>query len=296
MKEFSAFQISPLSRKARIEDEVNNLYKHEFRELVRGFCGALFVALPLLYTMEMWTRARTIPPLVMVTLLVLAYIAGLGFVAFSGFKCDPERRNLYLDSAVSLLIGLVASFVTLFLTARITLTTPINIILSMCALMAIPTSIGASLAINQLGKRGSGTDGNPIVSRWNEDLKIIVATALGGILFAFNIVPTLEPKIMLAGVTPEHALAIVVFSLIVSYAFVYTAQFHTGEEDDHSGVLEGKILATAIAYIVSLITSAGLLWAFGYLNSGTPPEMWVIWVVIVGYSTTIGGAAGRVIL
>ncbi|MGB3456429.1 MAG: DUF2391 family protein [Litorimonas sp.] len=290
--------ISPLDRRVEIEEQTAPLYQHELRELLRGFAGALFVALPLLYTMEMWERARNIEEPALIIILLTAFVINMGYVSFSGFKSGRARTHLFWDAVIAMGLGLLGSYITLCITARITLDTPLTVQVCLLALMVVPTSFGASLAINQLGKRGSGSAGEEeaiAVKLLGEDGEKITATALGGTLFAFNIVPTIEPKEMLAEIGPQHGLAILVFSMILSYGIEYTARFHQ-KKDNSQGVLAGKLLSTAFCYLVSLVVAALLLWAFGYLNFNTPMEMALLWVIIVGYATTLGGTAGRLVL
>ncbi|MGB6229399.1 MAG: DUF2391 family protein [Litorimonas sp.] len=289
---------SPLRLRVEIEDQAAPLYKHELRELLRGFAGALFVALPLLYTQEMWERARNIEEPALIVIMVAAFAINMGYISYSGFKSGRARTHIFWDALTSMGLGLLASLVTLYITARIVPDTPLTVIVCLLALMVVPTSFGASLAINQLGKRGSGGSGDEesVATRLlGEDGEKITATTLGGILFAFNIVPTIEPKVMLAEIGPHHGLAILAFSILLSYGIEFTARFHQ-KKDNSQGVLAEKWLSTLFCYLVSLVVAALLLWAFGYLNLGTPLEMSILWIIIVGYATTLGGTAGRLVL
>jgi putative integral membrane protein (TIGR02587 family) len=285
-------RMSPLGLQVEIEDHEAALYKHEFRELLRGFAGALFVALPLLYTQEMWERARNIDERVLLLILGGSFVISLGYISYSGFKSGRARVHLQWDAMVAIGLGLLASFITLCITARIT-----TAVACLLALMSVPTGFGAALAINQLGKRGTAIDATEsiAVKHLSEDMEKVTATTLGGVLFAFNIVPTIEPKVMLAEIGPKHGLAIVAFSLLISYGIEYTARFQA-DKNQRKGVLGEKWLSTLFCYLVSLIVAAILLWAFGYLHLGTPPGMAMLWVIIVGYATTLGGTAGRLIL
>lgn len=290
--------VSPLGLPVEIEDRTDALYKHELRELLRGFAGALFVALPLLYTQEMWERARNIEEPVLIVIVLAAFVINMGYISYSGFKSGRDRTHIAWDALVSMGLGLVASLITLYITARILSDTPLTIIICLLALMVVPTSFGASLAINQLGKRGSGGSGDEesvATKLLGEDGEKITATALGGTLFAFNIVPTIEPKVMLAEIGPKHGLAILAFSIALSYGIEFTARFHQ-KKDNSKGVLAEKWLSTLFCYLVSLVAAALLLWAFGYLSLDTPMEMAILWIIIVGYATTLGGTAGRLVL
>ena len=282
-----------------IEDFTAPLWQHELRELFRGFAGALFVALPLLYTQEMWERAREIAPFVLIVIIALAYLLNVGYTAYSGFKVARSRSALLWDAAVAMGIGAVASLITLLITARITFDTPLSVSVSLVTLMMVPTGFGAALAINQLGKRES-TGGkereSPAVAHLNEDMQKITATLLGATLFSFNVMPTIEPKLMLVELGTWHALAVLAFSLLLSYGIEYTSRFHKEDTNEDCGVLAPAWLTTVVAYLAALGMSAILLWMFGYINLGTPPEMWVPWIIVVGYAATLGGTAGRLIL
>ena len=295
---FGDFGVSPLGLKVEIEDYKSTLVRHELREMLRGLAGALFVALPLLYTQEMWERARSISPEVLIAILVLAYALNVGYCAYSGYKVARSRSYIIWDAFVAIGIGMTASIITLFLTARVNVNTPLEVVLNLVALMAVPTSFGASLAINQLGKReyNDRKTESPAAAHLSEDGLKVTGTVLGGTLFAFNIMPTIEPKVMMVEIGPLHALGIVVFSLMISYGIEFMARFHDGATDQAQGVLAEAWLTTLFCYLVSLIASAVLLWMFGYLGTTTPPEMWVMWVVIVGYAATLGGTAGRLVL
>ena len=295
---YGPMQVSPLHLCVDVEDYRTQLWKHEMREYLRGFAGALFVALALLYTQEMWERAREIGPATMLAILAIAYVLNMGYISYSGFKVSRARTYVLWDAAIAMGLGMLASVITLVITARIDLGTPPEVILKLVALLTVPTSFGAALAVNQLGKReyNDRTEDDPAEFFFNEDLKKVTGTVLGGSLFAFNIMPTIEPKVMLLEVEPTHTLAILVFSLIISYGIEFMARFHNEKDNQRQGVLAERWLTTLFCYLVSLATSAVLLWMFGYLNPNTPPEMALPWVVIVGYAATLGGTAGRLIL
>ena len=289
--------VSPANLRVVIEDHKAALYKHELRELLRGFAGALFVALPLLYTMEMWERARNIDEGVLLAILGASYLICVGYCSYSGFKSGRARVNIWWDGLVAMGLGLVASYITLCITARITADTPLTVQVCLLALMSVPTGFGAALAINQLGQRGEAIDSTEsvAVAALPEDLEKVTATILGGVLFAFNIVPTIEPKVMIMELGPKHALAVLGFSLLLSYGIEFTARFQA-ETNNAKGVLAEAWLSTLFCYLVSLTCAAALLWAFGYLSTQTPPQMAILWIIVVGYATTLGGTAGRLIL
>lgn len=291
MPRFFDFAVSPLDTRIEIEGEVTELWRVEGRDLARGFCGALFLALPLLYTLEMWERSRVIPSWDLAIIVVLTYFANVGYNKFSGFKPQERRKSPWLDACVAMGLGLVASWVTVVLIGRHTFATPSEIGVKLLLLEMVPASFGASLAINQLGARKEG--GKKSVGM-SPDLRKVVGSLLGAAMFAFNVAPTIEPQVITFTASWWHTLGLVLFSLFVSYVMVFLACFV--QRDDEGGVLRARSTETAVAYLISLAVSASLLWMFGYLDTGTPLPVAVPWVVTLGYATTLGGSAGRLIL
>lgn len=287
---------SPLDTEIEGEGErCEKLWVCEARDIARGFCGALFLALPLLYTVEMWERVRVMPAWDLALVVLGTYLVNVGFAVFNGFKADLARRAAWLDALTAMGIGLVASAITLLLIGRYSFNTPPNIMVNLLLLEMVPASFGASLAINQLGARTKKKSGPSLQDHYSSDFKKILATFLGATMFAFNIAPTVEPKRITYGLTWWHTLALVAFSLVVSYLMVFFARF-VNRDSGEGGILGPRWSETVIAYVVSLAVSALLLWMFGYLTSNTPPTVAVAWIVTMGYTTTLGGAAGRLVL
>lgn len=275
--------------------EPGKLYMVELRDIARGFCGALFLALPLLYTEEMWERARVMPNWDLALFVAFAYLGNVGFALFNGFKSDLKRKAAWFDALTSMGIGLVASSVSLLLIGRYTFGTPTDLVVKLLLLETIPSSFGASLAINQLGARGQKGDGPTMERAYSADFTKIIGTILGALMFSFNIAPTIEPKIITYTISWWHTLAIILFSLFVSYLMVFFAGFIT-QDDEEGGVLQSRWVETIVAYLVSLIISGLLLWAFGYLTWNTSLNIAIPWLATMGYATTLGGSAGRLVL
>lgn len=285
-------ELTPVS--AMVENgagEHERLWKVELRDLARAFCGGLVVALPLLYTMEMWERAMFMSGRELLPCLAAAYLINVGALHFSGFRSPANRRRPWIDALTALGVGALAATVTLLLIGRLNYEVPLNVMVKLVALELVPVSLGASLALSQLGvKRDEEHDwGSP-------DGRIAVATIVGAVLFAFNVAPTIEPKLILLTTSSLHVLAIAAFSLFVSWLMVDFARFSGGRDDLDGSLLPDRLTAACFSYILSLGVSAGLLWMFGYIDSSTALTTAVPWTVILGYATTIGGAAGKLIL
>ncbi len=283
---------SPLRTVVTSEDSRTKLWRKELRDLARGLSGALVVALPLLYTLEMWAIARTIQPWVLLVFLLLAYFANAGYAAYAGYKPECSRQTPWFDALVAMGIGFVASLVTLLLVARYSFGSGVESILDIAILETIPTSFGAALAINQLGTRGESRKRR--ADSFPADARKILATVLGALLFSFNIAPTIEPKVIALETNWWHVVTLAVFSLAVSAMLVGFAEFI--DRDASQGLLSGIWTETAVSYLIALAVSLFLLWVFGYVKPETPFPFMVKWSVVMGYVTSLGGSAGRVLL
>ncbi|HEX8682707.1 MAG TPA: DUF2391 family protein [Ardenticatenaceae bacterium] len=288
------FHYSPLGTIVVAEGEEVPLWLKELRDLARGFCGALFVALPLLYTEEMWNIARFIPTWVLLIALTLAYLANVGYTMFEGFKPEKERHAAWSSAVISLGLGALGSLITLLVIGQLRPSMPPGLLTRLILLETIPTSFGASLAINQLGARKVRGQGDQPADDFPRDVRKVLATALGAVLFSFNIAPTFETRFITITITWWHTLGLIGFSLFISYLMVSFADFI--ERDKHEGILGPVWMETLVAYLFALVISAMLLFIFGYLTTDTPLSLMIKWVVTLGYVTTLGGSAGRLIL
>lgn len=292
----SFFNLSPLTlpTKRKDSDEEVPLYWIEIEDLIRAFCGALFLALPLHFTMEMWNRARVISPLMLIFVVVLCYFINVGFVFYSGYKGKTSRQQPWLDAFTSMGVGAAASSITLLLIDQLSFQMSPEIIVSCIVLEMVPTSFGASLAKSQLGA-GNNEEEEDLTKSWSRDKTKILASLLGATMFAFNVAATQEPIMISTSINEYQLIGIVVFSLFVSYLMVFMTGY-VDDNEDASGIMGPKWAETVICYTISLIVSAVLLILFGYLTPATPLATGLPWVVVLGYATSLGGSAGRLVI
>lgn len=277
------------------EETRQPLWLKELRDLARGLCGALVVALPLLYTQEMWDRVRFLPAWMLLFALLLTYVANVGYILFEGYKAEPERHRVWLDALTTLGIGALSSAITLALINRYDASMPFSLTAKLILFESIPTSFGASLAINQLGVRTRRTARpRQPADDFSPDHRKLAATLLGALLFSYNIAPTAEPFLISISLSGWHLLALVLFSIFVSYLMVFFADFV--EKEQKEGFLGPVWAETIVSYLASLLISALLLWIFGYLDPDTPSRLALAHIITLGYATTLGGSAGRLIL
>ena len=265
----------------------------ERRDLARGMSGALFVSLPLLFTMEMWQIARTIPDSVLLLFLLTSYVFNRYFIGFAGFrKIEAFRHSPWWDAVVVMGIGFVASAVTLYVAGIITPDLTFSVTIKTIALETIPTSMGAAVAINQMG---AAEDSNQDRTGLSKDGVVVVGTLLGGFLFAFNVAPTIEPKVIVLQQDWLWTFMTFLLSLGVSYMIVTVACFDDRDFADRKYITSAW-LETLLSYLLAFIISLLLLWVFGYSTPLDPIEVWLPLTIVLAYATTLGGAAGKIVL
>jgi putative integral membrane protein (TIGR02587 family) len=265
--------------------------------VLRAFAGALLGALPLLYTMEMWSYGRTFTD----GWILALYVPTIGIVLlcllFGGFRLGVSG-HLGLDLLITLGIGIFASVVTLLVVGQIAPGfVPLSAAVRMVAIEAIPCAIGAALAVTQLRPRQRHENHmDRRMRRLSEDAQKVLATIVGGVFFAFNIAPTEEVWLMTIEAEPYHFPLIVLFSVAVSYGIVFLADFAERPEGFDQGALGTPLAETFVSYLISLVISLGFLYAFRHVSLSTPAHAQVEAAVMLGYVTTIGGSAGRVLI
>ncbi len=283
---------TPLSEEMCDKGDIVPAWKLEIRDIARALSGALFVSLPLLYTMEMWQHARWLSDWHVLGMLVASYLIILGMLSFSGFRQINWPANHFWDALIAMGLGALASAVTLFVAGVITAGMSTHILVKAIALETVVTGIGAAVAKNQLG----GGDGGSGESKMSPGTIMILGSILGGVLFAFNIAPTMETKIVTLQQNWWLILATMLLSIFVSWMIVEVADFSNEGKDDDPGFIDNAFTAAIISYAISLVIAYALLFGFDFISFSDPLSIWVPQVVTVAYATAIGGAAGRLVL
>lgn len=286
--------ITPLTALIGEGDDRSPAWRLDMRDVARGLAGALFVSLPLLFTMEMWEIARTMPTGVLIALLFLSLVINRLFLLFAGFRHKNWVSGTdWWDVLVALGIGALASAITMFVTGVVDIAANPVLAVRTIALETVATSMGAVVAINQLGSGDSGKQSH--VLKRSSDLTVVLGSVLGGFLFTFNVAPTQETKFMATGMAWWQVCTISLLSLAISYLVVHIAQF---EERDLSKrkVIDSPWLEAAVSYCIALVLSALLTWLFGYGDPTDAVSVWLPQVIVLAYATSLGGAAGRLVL
>jgi len=285
-----------------------NQWLNEFDDIVRGVSGGFLFGIPLLYTMEVWWIGSYSEPPRLTVALVGTFVIVFLLNRTAGFRKteDIHPIDAAIDSVEAIAIGLFCSTSVLVLLQEITSDTPLGEALGKLIFESVPFTIGVAVASQFL----SGTPGESQIQRPNDGypgkgkhhrkdglnatLADIGATLIGAVFIAFNIAPTDEVAMLSAAISPPWLIAIIVASLLISYAIVFEAGFANEEKrQQQRGIFQRPLSETVASYLVSLVAAWFMLWFFQQLSFEDPWSLWLSYTLILGLPAAIGGAAGR---
>lgn len=260
--------------------------------LGRGVAGALFLALPMLMTMEMWylgfymARSRLLVLLLLNIPLLVLLARRIGFEETFTW---PEAAR---DATIAYAIGIVTSGVVLAALGLLKNDMPAAELVGKVALQSVPASIGAMLGRSQLGK-GTGNDDGRRETPYYGELSMMAA---GALFLSLNIAPTDEMLVLAYKMTAWHALVVVFLSIALMHGFVYAVSFQGGHElSPQTPWWHAFIRFTLPGYVLSLAISVLALWTFERLDGTSSIEI-ALSVIVLAFPASLGAAAARLIL
>lgn len=264
--------------------------------VARAFGGAVFFALPLLMTMEMWwlgfymDRFR----LALFIFLMLPLLVALDY--YSGFQKTSSWLQDVVDGLVGYGVGFVASGVILFLLGVVDLSTMPREAIGKIAIQAVPASFGAVLARSQLTSDAAGERDREPIEGIRGYMTELLFMMTGAVFLAFNIAPTEEMVMIAARMTPWHAVGLAAASLAMMDAFVYAVEFRGSPSAPEDTPWWSIFLRfTTVGYAIALGVSAYVLWTFGRFE-GEAVMNNLHMVVVLGFPASLGASAARLIL
>lgn len=273
----------------------------ELDDFAHGAAGGFLFGIPLLYTMEFWFIGPRISMLHALILLVLSIGISLVFVSTIGFReNDPPGWSEILAETVDAIgISIVVTVVTLFMLGKVDFTTPRDMALGRIAIELLPVSLGVAIA-NHILPRQEDRQGNEEDRQAGKSMRVsatvrdVVASAGGALLLSLNIAPTDEVAVLAAELNELQLIALMLFSLLVTYVIVFQAGFRNQRaRRESSGPLQHPLTETIVAYLVALIVSAATLWIVGALTPATAFGTILSMTVVLAFPGALGAAAGR---
>ncbi|MFZ5719817.1 MAG: TIGR02587 family membrane protein [Pseudomonadota bacterium] len=258
------------------------------RGLARAAAGALIFGLPLLMTMEMWAFGAHLGRLRLALFLVVIGAAVFGLSRFAGFRDATRLADDALDALAALLVAFLVSAAALTLFGVLSLQHSLREAVGLVAIQAAPASIGAILANKQLRAKQKGAQPEDRAGYLGQ----LFLMAAGALFFAFNVAPTEEMILIGFKMTPWHAVALIVVSVVALHALVFTVGF-AGQER-HEGQVGAFLHFTLAGYGLALLVSLYILWTFGRLDGGFSDA--VRSVVVLGFPAAIGAAVARLVV
>ena len=277
-------------------------WQRELDDFVRAFCGAFLFGMPLLFTMEMWWLGTFIGPWKLLALLALAFAANLGLARSADFRDEPPRtRGRDVEQAIeAVAVGALASTVVLLVLNRIAPDDPLHVAVGRIVVQTVPLSIGASVAhvvfAPGKGREDDARQRRPI-GPWQATIRDLGATAAGAIFVGSSIAPTEEVFMLAAQLTYLHQLALIGFSLVLTYAIVFESGFDPARNRPReAGIFQSPLPETVLAYVVSLLVASAAIFLYNRAELADPAPYIVAQVLVLGLPTSIGGAAGRLVI
>ena len=290
-------------------------WRREFHDLIRGLSGGFLFGIPLLYTMEVWWLGTHTEPWRLLVLLLLAFAVNWMLSTFAGFHEEVRPAGAVTEALEAMAIGIVAAGITLFMLGEVRLNMPLDTIVGKITLESVPFSLGVSIASGLLrgskadpkegnGERGEAAGSTPAPDQGGDGrrekpaihgtLLDAGATVAGALFIAFSIAPTEEVPMLSAQRSPLWLIALIGFSLLVSYGITFEAGFANQEgRRQQEGIFQRPLGETVFSYLLSLTVAAILLWVFKQLEFTDPWNVWLERSIVLGVPATIGGSAGR---
>lgn len=269
-----------------------------FVGLARAYGGAVFFALPLLMTMEMWWFGFYLSRFHLTLFMLVIVPVLIVLDHFSGFEETDSWAEDVVDGLVAFGVGLTASAFLLWLFGVVGPGMELREIVGKIAVESVPASFGAVLANSQLA--GDSDDGPGERKKRRRERAgyggQVFFMAVGALFLAFNVAPTEEMVLIAYKMSMGKALALAAVSLLMMHAFVYAVQFR-GMPDAPPGTPGWSLFLrfTVVGYAVALAISAYVLWTFGRFEDHAF-GMYAIMVVVLGFPAALGAAAARLIL
>ena len=268
------------------------------KDYARGITGGLLFSLPLLYTMEVWWSGMNAQPLHLLILIGVTFIVLLGYNRYAGMHPDTGLKEIIMDSFEEMGLGLVISFLVLLLLNRINFEMHYTEITSKVIIEAMFVAIGVSVGRAQLGSENKDDHNNkePDNNNGNNNkAAFALLSVCGCIIVAGNVAPTEEIILIAFEANPSHILFIILLSVLIGAVILFFSDFRKSKKIKTGNVVYTITFDTTLAYLISLATSAFILWFFGRFE-GNEWQINLFQVIVLGLPAMLGASAGRLLV
>lgn len=258
--------------------------------LGRAFAGAVIFGLPLLMTMEMWSLGHALSPMMLLQFSIANMVMLFGLSKVAGFEESHHNLDDLLDALAAYGVGAIVSMAGLVLIGVIEPGNSVAEAAGKIAIQAVPASFGA-----MIGARIMGNDEVEQGEQWRETYSgQLFLFAAGALFLSFTIAPTEEVLLISFQMTPWHALATVLLSILLLHLILHVAGFRGQEERTSAG--EATIFRQTLpGYGIAVIMSAYVLWTFGSTDGLDWPHL-VMAVAVLALPAALGAAIARLVV
>jgi putative integral membrane protein (TIGR02587 family) len=215
-----------------------------------------------------------------------------------------------IDSIEEMGLGFIVGTVVLLVLGRITPEMPWSEIVGKIVLEAMVVAIGVSVGTAQLGDAANqgadSSDGEQSsqatdqgsVGAEQESRQVggqLVIACCGAMLFAANIAPTEEVRVIAAEISSWNLLALECLSLAICALILYYAEFRSARRFVPTNEAPAVLVGTVVTYAVALVTSGLMLWFYGVFDELNPVTS-LSQTVVLAFPAALGASAGRLLL
>jgi putative integral membrane protein (TIGR02587 family) len=263
--------------------------------LARAFAGAILFGLPLLMTMEMWSLGLYTHPARLLLFMVLNFVVLVILSRFGGFERTSTLVEDVLDALAAYGVGILGSAAVLAVFGVLKPGMPVDEMAGMIAIQSVPASFGAMIARKQLSAGETDMDAEHEARSAGYAGQLFLMMA-GALFLAFNVAPTEEMVLIGFKMTPWHSLALIVASLALLHALVFSIGFAGQEQAPEGYGFDRRFLIyTVPGYAIALLISFYTLWTFGRADGGDIGAI-AATVVVLGFPAAIGAAVARLVV
>jgi putative integral membrane protein (TIGR02587 family) len=261
------------------------------RDAGRAAGGALIFSIPMLMTVEMWQLGFYMDRLRLALLIAMAIPLLVELSHQIGFEHTRHWSEDFRDALFACAVGTAVAAVVLAVFGQLTADMSAHEVVGKIALQAVPSAIGALLALSQFGG-GRESVGDKKETYWGE----LFLMAVGALFLGLNVAPTEEMILIAYSMSPLHGIALVLLSLALMHGFVFAVGFKGGSElTPDTPWWSAFVRFTLPGYAIALAISLYVLWTFGRLDGNAAGQTFMA-VVVLAFPSSIGAAAARLIL
>lgn len=263
-----------------------------WRGIAMAFGGAIIFGLPMLMTMEMWRLGFYIAPHKLLALILLMTPLLMALSRVVGFRRTHTLMDDLADTFVAYFVGFCAAGLILPLLGIVTGDMPRGEIVGKIALQAVPGSVGALLALGQLGGEEQEGGDSKRGGTYPRELTIMAG---GALLLSLNMAPTQEMLVISYKITRGQALLLMLVTLALMQAFARSAARDPKALSHGLAPLALFLRYTEVAYAIALVMSLYMLWTFDRTVGESLDDV-LMMTVVLAFPAGVGAGAARLIL